>query len=150
MGGLLGMSIFGDKYGQEYKVQVSATGDVESQCSANVKVTVGDGVGAKEVESAVVAPTSSSSSSSSASSKAEPVKEIAAVAEEVVPDAVVEPVQRKLTPPLTESADDVPLCSGALPAEPNASVADDVVTLSESSDKADDAVVIEKEKAHAA
>ena len=152
MGGLFGMAVFGDRYGQEYKVEAKVAGDVEVECSASVKVTVGDEVVVEEGQDGAATSSLSSSSSSSASSKTQPVKEIATVAEEVVPEPVVEPAQRGLTPPPNEPIDDVPLCSGALPVEPNANPSDDVVAPSppaEGKDKEDDAVVVEDKKPEA-
>ena len=81
------------------------------------------------------------------------MKEIAAVAEEVVPEPVVEPVQRATMPSPNEPVDDVPLCSGALPVEPNANAPDVVAAPSsptEGKDKGQDAVVIEEKKPQAA
>lgn len=151
MGGLFGMAVFGDRYGQEHKVEAKVVVDGEVECSASVKVTVGDTVGVKEAEGGVAASSSSSgsTSSSSAPSKAESAKEITAVAEEVVPEPVGEPAQRGLTPPPNEPTDDVPLCSGALPVDPNANEHGENIAPSpsaEGKDKVDEPVVVEEKK----
>lgn len=170
MGGLVGMTVFGDKYGQEYKVEAKGIGDVEVKCSASVKVTVDGEVGVKKVDGGAVTSTSSSSSSASSKgksvreiaavseeilpepivepvqraitpSKVESAKEVAAIAEEVVPEPVVESVQRGLTPPPNESAGDVPLCSGELPVESNANEPGNHFAPSISSEGTDKAVM---------
>ncbi|KAF3053883.1 N-acetylglucosaminyl-phosphatidylinositol de-N-acetylase [Didymella keratinophila] len=178
MGGLFGMAVFGDKYGQEHKMEANVAGDVEVECSASVKVTVEGKAGVKEA--GIVADTSTSSTSSSASSKgasveevaavaeeaepkpvvepvqraimpskAESAKEIAAVAEEVVPEPVVEPVQRGLTLPPNELTDDVPFCSGALPVKPKATAPEDVVASFPSAEGEKlDEAVVEEKKPH--
>jgi hypothetical protein len=114
-----------------------------------VKVNVGNEAGAKEVDGGIATSSASSSSRSSAPSRAESAKEIATVAEEDVPEPVVESVPRELTPPPGESADDVPLCSDALPVELNANVPSDDVAPSppaEAKDKAGDPVVVDEKK----
>lgn len=172
------MAVFGDKYGQEHKMEANVAGDVEVECSASVKVTVEGKAGVKEA--GIVADTSTSSTSSSASSKgasveevaavaeeaepkpvvepvqraimpskAESAKEIAAVAEEVVPEPVVEPVQRGLTLPPNELTDDVPFCSGALPVKPKATAPEDVVASFPSAEGEKlDEAVVEEKKPH--
>jgi hypothetical protein len=149
MGGLFGMAVFGDKYDQDYTMEAKVVGDVEIECSASVKVNVGNEAGAKEVDGGLATSSASSSSRSSAPSRAESAKEIATVAEEDVPEPVVESVPRELTPPPGESADDVPLCSDALPVELNANVPSDDVAPSppaEAKDKAGDPVVVDEKK----
>ncbi|KAF1933319.1 uncharacterized protein M421DRAFT_395301 [Didymella exigua CBS 183.55] len=144
-GGLFGMAVFGGNYGQEYKLEASVLGDVE--CSASVKVTVGDDAGVNDVRGAV--DSSSSSSSSSGSLKVEPLKVITAVADEAAPVGAAEPVQRALTPPPTEAIDDAPLCSGALPIDTNADVPGDFIAPSPSrwgKDKVYDVVVFAEKK----
>ena len=112
MGGLFGMAVFGDRYGQEYKVAASAVGDVGVECSASIKITMDDGVSVESLKG------SADAASSSTSSTAEPVKETTAGVENCAPPGESESVPRAPTPAPDVPADDVPLCSGALPVEP--------------------------------
>lgn len=165
MGRLLGMAVFGSKYGQEYKVQANVSGDLGTACSASVKVTA-EGTEVVHVSGGTDAPQPKSRSGSCWSEAAEakpaeeakPVEEAAVVAdeaaliepappreisenvEETVPieseEAMAAPahedsedvkeaasieaeeaIQRALSPPPADPADDVPLCSGAPPGE---------------------------------
>lgn len=145
IGGLFGMAIFGDRYGQKYKVEAKVVANGEVECSVSVKGTVRDTVGIKEVEGGVV----TSSCSPSAVSKAESVKEATAIAEEVVPELIVEPAQRGLLPPPNEPTDDAPLCSGTLPVGANVDEHGDVTAPSlraENNNKVDKPVAVEKKK----
>lgn len=142
------MAVFGDKHGQGYKMEANVVGDVGVECSASVKVTVEDEVRVKEVGGAATS-SSSPSSSSSAPSRAESAKESVAVAEDVVPEPVVESLQRGLTTPPGESADDFPLCSGALPVESDADAPDGMKAsshIAEGNHKGDDAVAVKEKK----
>ncbi|KAF3037204.1 hypothetical protein E8E12_003469 [Didymella heteroderae] len=143
------MALFGEKYGQEYKVEAKIVGNVDVECSTSVEVMKEDDMDAEEVEGCVA--TLNSTSSLSTSLKAGSTKEIAAVAGEVVPDEVINSVQRKLKPLSTEPVHDVPLCSGALPMEPKANVPENAVApplSAEGTGMADDAVVVDAKKSH--
>lgn len=111
MGGLLGMAVFGSKYGQEFKVQANVSGDLGTACSASVKVTV-EGTEVVHVSggSDTPQPKSRSGSCGSEAAEAKPVGEATPIGSE---DAI----QRAVSPPPADPADDVPLCSGALPME---------------------------------
>ena len=142
MGGLLGMAVFGSKYGQEFKVQANVSGDLGNECSVSMKVTV-EGTEIVHVSGGTDTPQPKSRSGSCLSKAAEakpveeakPMEEAAAVADEA---ALIEPapareisedvgeatliesedaIQRALSPPPADLADEVPLCSGALPLE---------------------------------
>lgn len=134
MGGLFGMAVFGDKYRQEYQVGASTVGDVEVECSANVKVTVEDAVSVKEAESGVDVsepdPGSNLSSIVSTAAVSRPSKEVAAGARGASPASDVDPTQRAVTPPPVEVVEDVPACSGALPVERAADLLGDRVASS--------------------
>jgi hypothetical protein len=95
MGGLLGMAVFGSRYGQEYKVQANVSGDLGTACSVSVKVTV-EGTEVVHVSGGTEAsqPKSRSGSCWGEAAEAEPVEETklveeaAAVADEA---ALIEP-----------------------------------------------------------
>lgn len=143
MGGLLGMAVFGSKYGQKFKVQANISGDLGTECSASVKVTV-EGTEVVHVSGGTDTPQPKSRSGLCGSEAAEakpveeakPTEEAAAVAdeeaaliesapgrevsedvEEAAPIESEEAIQRALWSPPGEPADGVPLCSGALPVE---------------------------------
>lgn len=136
MGGLLGMTVFGDRYGQEYKVAACAADGVEIECSTSVKIVTDDVASVKEVEieetkveQAVLgearvtevngaekenrahAPASVEASGPSATVGDEPEQGFTTGAEDD------EPIHMPLSPAPAPVADEVPLCSGALPVE---------------------------------
>ncbi|KZM26521.1 hypothetical protein ST47_g2344 [Ascochyta rabiei] len=116
MGGLFGMAVFGKNYGNKYGNSVNQENRDVSSFSASIKVAVDQATSAGSVRGSfrTSSPSLSSNSCSSSSSgspvAAEPVEEInsGAVGSE-----------RTFTPPPTTPADDVPLCSGALPEKPD-------------------------------
>lgn len=116
MGGLFGMAVFGSKAGQEYNmqanVQVSANDGVDFDCSASIKVTM---------EGAPKEASRSGSWASAATVKDPPVIAHAeGVTTNPEAEALIEhedAVQRAMSPSPADLMDDVPLCSGALPAE---------------------------------
>lgn len=89
MGGLFGMAVFGDKYGQEFRVAASAEGDMEVSCSASVRVSVGGAPSVRTTHSSTqrsrAGTVSGSTSSSRASVALEPVDEGSVHVEEVTP-----------------------------------------------------------------
>ena len=120
MGSLFGMMVFGKDYGKEYKVEASGVcevdGEAEVECSASVGVAVEEVSGVKSVKKSASAL--SSSSGLSVSLVAAPAKEVAASVDEVAPVGHEEPAKRASTPSSSVLADNVPLCSGALPTVP--------------------------------
>ncbi|KAG9201294.1 hypothetical protein G6514_005842 [Epicoccum nigrum] len=137
MGGLFGMAVFGNKYGQEYKVQASVSGDLEVECSASVKVTMEGTTEVVHVSAGADTPRPKSRSGSCQSEAAEAklVEEAASVAVEaatieptpgkaisrdVKETAPIEPeeaVQRAFPPPPVDPAHNISMCSGALPVQ---------------------------------
>lgn len=107
MGGLFGMAVYGSKYGRAYGDEVNKEGEVESSCTASIKVTA-NGV-------ASMRPTKSSTSASSSSSSSA-ARDVRADVEGATP-VDGEPVQRAATPPPISAEDEVHACSGALPVE---------------------------------
>lgn len=130
-------------------MEAKVVGNMEVECSASVKMMAEDEVDVKEVDGGLVTSTSSSTSDARAPSKIESTKEVAAVEEDIVSEPVVEPALRSLTPLSGQPTDDVPLCSGALPVEPDANAPDEVLPLSpcaNSKERADDAAANENKK----
>ncbi|KAF9700068.1 hypothetical protein EKO04_001990 [Ascochyta lentis] len=119
MGGLFGMAVFGKNYGTKYDNNINQEDEVNVSHSVSTKVTVNEAPSVNSAKSC--ASTSSSSSSSSASVADERMKEMLAGTDGVEPIGEAKPVQCALTPSPNAPADDVPLCSGALPVEAAAS-----------------------------
>lgn len=115
MGGLFGMAVFGDRHGQDYETPTSSGAGVEDDCSSSAKVTVESMVAAEEEEvkgcTDASKPESKSSSRSSVAAETESVEETAKDA------ASTKSVGQALSPPLDQTANEVPMCSGALPVE---------------------------------
>jgi hypothetical protein len=116
MGGLFGMAVFGNKYGQEYKVQASVSSDLVVECSASVKVTMEGTTEVVHVSAGADTPRPKSRSGlcQSEAAEAKLVEEAAAVAGEaatieptpgkaisrdVEETAPIKPIQRALSPP---------------------------------------------------
>lgn len=111
-GGLLGMAVFGRRYGREYE------GDRNVLCEVGVAVEVqGEGGGGGEFVERGGDASTKGSSSMSFSSGVKPMPDGTASAN-AAPAAVAGGVTRALKPQPVEHAEEVPLCSGALPVDP--------------------------------
>lgn len=130
------MAVFGERYGQEFRVEASMENEGQVSCSASVKLAVEGALSVREshgsavVSKAVTNPSSSSSASIALGSvkeggvaeeevepatRAASVREDTAIEEELLPITETKPA---LIPPLNE---DENFMSGALPVEPVAS-----------------------------
>lgn len=113
MGGLFGMSVFGNKYGQEYKVTATAANDgVEVACSASICVVTDRPVsikGAKRHRAGTPSPAEVPSPIA--------VVDTVPIENDTTYSANDGLVQQAQSPMPTDVSGDVPLCSGALPVE---------------------------------
>ncbi|KAH6642279.1 hypothetical protein C7974DRAFT_372239 [Boeremia exigua] len=149
MGGLFGMAVFGNKYGQAYKTEPSA--EVDRPCSSSIEVKGADVANVKDAQRVPddLGESTSSSTSSSASIADDTLREVTVGVEEAVPAVDAGSEQRALAPSPTEIVDDIPLCSGALPVES----AEDLQVLrsahptpADASEAQDTAVEVEKNR----